>query len=122
MNPWAALIIKDIGVGEGDGEVGVVDVRHVVVVVWATAAADAAELHDGILVVHTVDGQPRVPAGGVVAQDICRLAGKIERVADIHFAACVWLQLAYGGVVVVAGRIATGSGKQDGKEERQPVA
>ena len=71
----------------------------------------------------STDGQPRVPAGGVVvAQDICRLAGKIERVSDIHFAACVWLQLAYGGVVVVAGRIATGSGKQDGKEERQPVA
>jgi len=93
-------------------------VTHVVGV--ACVAAAAAELHGGILVVHTVDGQPRVPAGGVVvAQDICRLAGKIERVSDIHFAACVWLQLAYGGVVVVAGRIATGSGKQDGKEERQ---
>jgi len=120
VDPWAALIIKDIGVGEGDGEVVVVDVRHVVVVVVACVAAAAAELHDGILVVHTVDDQPRVAAGGVVAQHICRLIGKIERVSDIHFAACVWLQRAYGGAVIVA----MGSSKQDGKEkrQRQPVA
>jgi hypothetical protein len=46
-----ALIIKDIGIGEVDGGVGVVDVCHVVGVAWVTAA----ELHDGIATAAAAD-------------------------------------------------------------------
>lgn len=119
VDPRAARVVEDVRVGEVDGGGGIVDVRHVVGVACAAAAA---ELDGGVLVVHAVDGQPRVPAvGGGVPQDVRRVVGKVERVGDIHFAASVWLQLAYGAVeVLVAGRVvAAGSGNQDGEEKRQ---
>lgn len=114
IHSGAALILEDLLINNGDGEVRVVDVRDPVVA--------APESQDGLLAVLAPNLQARVAAvGTVVAQEICRLVVEIERVLDADVAALVLLQ-AHGSVVAVVAV----SGEQEGKEKRhhrrpQPV-
>ena len=111
----ATVAVGEIGVGEGDGEAGVVDGRDRVVV--------AVETEDGLVVVVAEDGQAGVAAVRarlVVLRRGLRLCSDVEmeRVLDDEMAAGGRLGLARGAAVGVTGRIAMGGsgGEEDDKQ------
>lgn len=110
MIHYGAAPADDVGVDEGDGVVGDVNVRNRVVVI--------VELQDGRAAVAD-DSQLRVPAvRSTVLREHFRCTGKVERVADADAAAgVILLAFGIGGIVSVTGRISIGSGSQEDEEK-----
>jgi hypothetical protein len=84
IHSGAALVVEELLIDKGDGEVRIVDFRDPVAV--------AAELQDRLLAILALDPQTRVAAVHAVGTlENCGLVMEIERVADVDSAAAVIL-------------------------------